>query len=115
MSMKNMGRLRRLCRSVGRGAAEDFLRAPVEVMTMSARGFVRRVRRRDGFGVDGGAGEVGGDDFGAGLGAVGDEDGGGSVLDEVAGGEFGHLASAYEEDGFFLEGAEDFSGEVDGY
>ena len=37
--------------------------------------------------------------LGAGLGAVGDEERGGALLDEVAGGELGHLAGADEEDG----------------
>jgi hypothetical protein len=65
--------------------------------------------------VDGRTGELGGYPFGARLGAVGDEDGRGAVLDKMAGGELGHFACAYEEYGFFLEGAENLSGEVDGY
>ena len=97
-------------------AAEDFLRGTGGGDDdVGAGGLFVECVEGDGFGIDNRAGEVGGDDFGAGLGAVGHEDGGGSVLDEVAGGEFGHLACAYEEDGFFLEGSEDFSREIDGY
>ncbi len=33
----------------------------------------------------------------------------------MAGGEFGHLAGTYEEDGLALQAAEDLAGEVDGY
>ncbi len=39
---------------------------------------------------------------------------GGAVLDEVAGGELGHLACADEQDGLALQAAEDLAGEVDG-
>ena len=44
-----------------------------------------------------------------------DEDGGCALLDEVAGGQLGHLSCADEEDGLALQGAEDLAGEVDGY
>jgi len=76
---------------------------------------LRSSRVLDGFGVDGRATEVDGEFFCAGFGAVDDEDGGGAVLDEMAGGELGHLACADEEDGFSLQGTEDLSGEVYGY
>ena len=59
--------------------------------------------------------EFGGELFGAGLGAVGDEDAGGTVLDEMAGGEFGHLPCSDEQDGLALQAAEDLAGEVYGY
>ena len=68
-------------------AAEDFLRgAGGGDDDVGAGGLLVEGVEGDGFGVDGGTGEVGGDLFGAGLGAVGDEDGGGAVLDEMAGG-----------------------------
>jgi len=37
------------------------------------------------------------------------------VLDEMAGGELGHLACTDEEHRFSLERAEDFAREIDGY
>ena len=50
------------------GAAEDFCGAPVEVMTMSARGAcVVEIVEGDDFGVTAGLDELGGDLFGAGL------------------------------------------------
>ena len=63
---------------------------------------------------DDGAVEFGGDLFCAGLGAVGDENIRCALLDEVAGGELGHLAGSYQEDGFSFERAEDLAGEVYG-
>lgn len=69
------------------GAAEDFLRgAGGGDDDVGAGGLVVEVVEGDGFGVDGEACKVGGNLFGPGLGAVDDEDGGGPVLDEVAGG-----------------------------
>ena len=47
--------------------------------------------------------------------AIGEEDDGGSVLDEVTRGELGHLSGSDEEDGLAVERTEDFAGEVDGY
>ncbi len=66
-------------------AAEDFLRGTGRGDDDVGAGglFVESVEE-DGFGVNGGATEVGGECFGAGLSAVGDEDGGGAVLDEMA-------------------------------
>ena len=49
-------------------------------------------------GGDRGMEELGGEFFGPDLGAVGDEDAGGSVLDEMAGGKLGHLLSSDEQD-----------------
>ena len=60
------------------------------------------------------AGEAVGDVAGAGLGAVGDEERGGTVLDEVSGGEFRHFSCADDEDLLAAEGAEDLASEVDG-
>ena len=98
------------------GAAEDFLRrAGGGDDDVGAGGLRVEIVERDGFGMDGGAGEVSCDFFSAGLGAVGDEDGGGAVLDEMTGGELGHFACADEEDGLAFERAEDFAGEIDGY
>ena len=57
-------------------------------------------------------GDLPGDERGAFLGAVGDEDGGGALLDEVAGGELGHLAGADEQDGLALQRAEDLAREI---
>jgi len=48
------------------------------------------------------------------VGAVGDEDGGCALLDEVARGQIGHLARADDEDGLALQAAEDLAREVDG-
>ena len=45
--------------------------------------------------------------------AVGDEDGSGTLLDEVAGGEFAHFAGADEEDGAALQRSEDLAGKFD--
>ena len=39
---------------------------------------------------------------------------GGALLDEMAGGELGHLAGADEEDGLAFERVEDLAGEIDG-
>ncbi len=47
-------------------------------------------------------------------GAVGDEDGSGSLLHKMAGGEFAHFAGADEEDGAALQGSEDFAGKLNG-
>ena len=44
-------------------------------------------------------GDVAGDEGGLLVGAVGDQDGGRALLDEVTGGELGHLAGADEQDG----------------
>ena len=97
------------------GAVEDLLRrAGGGDDDVGARGLGVEVVEGDGFGMDGGAGEVSCDFFSARLGAVGDEDGGGAVFDEVTRGELGHFACADEEDGLALKRAEDLAGEVDG-
>jgi hypothetical protein len=101
--------------------------APVEVMTMSARaawawswskGMTSVVQARAA-GIVGALhgdllGDLAGDEGGLLVGAVGDQDGGCALLDEMARGELGHLASADEQDGLALERTEDFAGEVDG-
>ena len=97
-------------------AGEDFLRGSSRGDDdVGAGGLGVEVVEGDGFGVDGGTGEGFGDFFGAGLGAVGDEDGRCSALDEMAGGQLGHFSCAYEEDGLAFERAEDFAGEISGY
>jgi len=58
--------------------------------------------------------EVLGDLLGPRLGPVGYEDGSRALLDEMAGGELGHLACSYKEDRLAFEGVEDFSCEVYG-
>ena len=58
--------------------------------------------------------DLAGEERGALRGAVGDEDGGCSLLDEVARGEVGHLARADEQDGLAAQAAEDLAGEIDG-
>ena len=73
---------------------------------------VELVKGDDGGG-EAGALEFGDDGLGTGLGAVGDEDAGRAVLDEVADGELGHLAGADEQDGFVGERTEDLAGEID--
>ena len=85
------------------GAFEDFLRGSGAGDDDVGAGalFVEGVEG-DGFGMDGGTCEVGGNLLGTGFSAVGNEDRGCAVLNEMAGGEFGHLARAYEEDGFSL-------------
>ena len=60
------------------------------------------------------AGDLAGELRGALGSSVGDEDGGCSLLDEVARGEVGHLARADDEDGLALQAAEDLAGEIDG-
>jgi hypothetical protein len=71
------------------GAAEDLLwGACAGDDDVGAGGLGVEVVEGYGFGVDGEACEVGGDLFGTRLGAVGDEDGGGTVLDEMTCGEF---------------------------
>jgi hypothetical protein len=67
-------------------AAEDFLRGTGRGDDdVGARGLSVEVVEEDGFGLDGGAGEVGGEFFSAGLGSIDDEDGGSALLDEVTG------------------------------
>lgn len=61
----------------GAGAGDD---------DVGAGGLIVEVVEGDDGGEDRGAGELGGDLFGAGLGTVGNEDRRGSLLDEVAGG-----------------------------
>ena len=69
------------------GAVEDFLwGAGAGDDDVGAGGLGVEIVEGDGFGLNGRAREVGSDFFGAGLGAVGDEDGGGALLDEVASG-----------------------------
>ena len=68
-----------------------------------------------GFGVNGGAGEVGCDFFCARLSSVDDENGGCALIDEMTGGQFGHLSCAYEENSFSLQRTEDLSCEIDRY
>jgi len=69
------------------GAAEDFLRRAGGGDNDVGPGSLRvEIVERDGLGMDGGAGEVGCQFFGSRFGAVGDEDGGGTVFDEMAGG-----------------------------
>ena len=46
--------------------------------------------------------------------AVGDENGGCALLDEMAGGEVGHLARSDDKDGLTAQTAEDLAGEIDG-
>ncbi len=55
-----------------------------------------------------------GDLLGAVFGAVADEQRGAALLDEVAGGEVGHLARADEQDGLGVQRAEDLPGELGG-
>jgi hypothetical protein len=82
------------------GTAEDFLRGSgAGDDDVGARDLAVEVVEGDDLGVDSRASELGGHLFGAGFSAIDYEDGGGAVLDEVAGGELGHLACAYEEDG----------------
>ena len=97
------------------GAAEDLLRgAGGADDDVGAVGLGVELLEGQDLGGAGGAAELGGEALGAGLGAVGDDEIGGAVLDEVAGGELGHLAGADEQDGFSGQGAEDLAGEVDG-
>jgi hypothetical protein len=98
------------------GASEDLLRGSgTGDNDVGAIGLlVKRVEGDDCSG-DRGVEEFGSELFGAGLSSIGDEDAGCSVLDEMAGGEFGHLAGAYEENGFPLERTEDLSSQVNGY
>lgn len=58
--------------------------------------------------------ELVGDQLGAGFRAVRDQDGGGALGDEVAGGELRHLAGADEQNGLALEVAKDLAREIDG-
>jgi len=96
------------------GAAEDLLRsAGAGDDDVGAGGLIVEIVEGDDGGGDGGVEELGGEFFGAGEGAVGDEDRRGSLLDEMARGELGHLSCSDEEDGLALERAEDFSCEVD--
>jgi len=68
-------------------AAEDFLRgSSAGDDDVGARDLPVEVVEGDCFGLHRWAGKVGGEFFGAGLGAVDDEDGRGPLLDEVAGG-----------------------------
>ena len=77
-----------------------------------AGGLVQRLPRDD-LWADG-DGEVSGHGVGAFAGAVSEQDGAGAMSDEMARGEFAHLAGADEEDGFAVERAEDFAREIDG-
>lgn len=98
------------------GASEDLLRGSGagdhDVGTVGL--LVERFEGDDCSG-DGGVEELGGELFGAGLSSVRDEDCGCSLLNEMAGGKLGHLAGAYEQDGFSLERTEDLSSQVNGY
>ncbi len=73
-------------------AAEEFLRGTgTGDDDIGAVGLLVELIEGDDGGGDGGVEELGGQLLGAGLGAVGDEDAGGSVLDEMTGGQLGHL------------------------
>ena len=94
-------------------AAEDLLRsAGAGDDDVGARGVFVEGVERDGFGLNRGASEVGGQFFGAGLGSVDDENGCGALLDEVTRGQLGHFSSTDKEDGLALQRAEDFAREV---
>ena len=96
-------------------AVEDLLRGSCRGDNdIGAGGLGVEVVEGDRLGADCGAGELGGDLLRAGGRAVGDKDGRGTVVDEVASGELGHFASAYEKDGLAFERAEDFAGEIGG-
>ncbi len=96
------------------GAAEDLLRGASggddDVGTIGLG--VELVEGKD-LGGTGGAAQLGGEALGAGLGAVGDYEIGGAVLNEVTGGEFGHLARSHEQDRLSIQRTEDLPGEVD--
>jgi hypothetical protein len=69
------------------GAIEDFLRSSgAGDDDVGARDLGVEIVEGNGFGLNGRAREVGSDFFGAGLGAVGNKDGGSALLDEVSGG-----------------------------
>lgn len=102
----------------GLGAGEDVLAGLCSGAgggddDVGAVGFGVEVVERDDAGGDVGRAQGVGDFLRASLGAVGDEQRGGALLDEVTGGEVGHFAGADDQDGFAGERAEDFTREVD--
>ena len=76
---------------------------------VGACGLVVQVVERDDLDIDAGLVELGSDAFGAHLSTVGEEDVRGSVADEVADGQFRHLAGTDHHDGFTGERAEDLA------
>ena len=77
------------------GVAEDLLRgAGAGDDDVGTVGLLVDSLEGDHSGENRGASEFSGEFFGAGQRTIGDENGGGAVLDEVTRGEFGHLACA---------------------